>query len=74
MKMGFKENLKKQYLDENGKKRGFWSWLWNNPLMGLILVLSLLAGFIGLIPALLGLYLIYTIFKIVAFSKDKNKK
>ena len=72
--MEFKENLKKQYLDKKGKKRGFWSWLWNNPLLFFLLILSLFAGFIGIIPALLGLYLIYAVFKIVAFSKDKKKR
>jgi len=73
--MGFKENLRKQYLNKEGKKRGFWSWLWNNPFLFFILALSLFMGFIGRsIPALLVLYLMYWIFRTIAFSNKKRKK
>jgi len=73
--MGFKENLRKQYLNKDGSKRGFWSWLWNNPLYFTLILIGALLGFgIGVLPALLVLYLNYRVFKSIAFSKDKKKK
>jgi len=68
--MGFKENLRKQYLDKKGKKRGFWSWLWNtNPYLLLIMVIAaFISGFL-LVPILLLVsYLLYILFKRIAFS------